>query len=86
MELIYKEDDLTVRLPYILKDRLKTFLKFTPVLGSRHKGTHIEREYLLILKVFGNIASCYTLGQSLYNGRLADTGFTDEDRIVLCLS
>ena len=86
MQFIDEEQDLALAPLDILKDRFETFLEFAPVLGTGHKRAHIQREDLLVLQAVRNIATGDPLCQPLDNGCLADTGLTDQNRVVLGLS
>jgi glutathione S-transferase len=52
----------------------------------RDQRTHVEGHYLLVLESVGHITAHDALGQPLDDGRLADAGVADENRIILCLS
>ena len=86
MQLIYKEDYLTVTLLYLFKHGFKTLLKLAPVLGSRNQSTHVQAKDLLIFKSARNIAAHYTLRQTFYYGSFTYTGLADEHGVVLGLS
>ena len=86
MQLIDKEDDLPFALFNFLQNSLQPFLELAPVLGSRHQRAHIQRKQLLILQSLGNIPADDPLCQSFYHRRLADARFSDQHRIILCLS
>ena len=86
MKLVDEQDYLAVAVFYILKNRLQTLLKLAPVLGTRHQRTHIQCEYLLILKPLGHIPLDNTLSKAFHHRSLAHTGLSDENRVVLCLS
>lgn len=86
MQLIDKEDYLALGLLDLLQNGLQTLLKFAAVLCTGNECAHIQREYRLILKSFGDIAADDTLGKSLGDGGLADTRLAYENRVVLRLS
>ena len=86
VQLIDKEDYLALGLLDLLQNGLQTLLKFAAVLCTGYQCAHIQREYRLILKSFGDIATHDTLGKPLGDGGLADTGFAYENRVVLRLS
>ena len=48
MELIDKQNNLSVALLHLIQNGLQSFLKFTPVLGSRQESPHIQGKQLLI--------------------------------------
>ena len=86
MKLVYEEDDLAFALLYFLQNSLQTLLKFSTVLGTGYQCTHIQGEYDLVLQALRHITADDPLRQALHNSRLADTGFTDEHRVILSLS
>src|SRR5699024_9705573 len=50
------------------------------------KGSHIKGEDCLLFQSFRHIAADDTLRQTFYDRGLSYTGFSDEDRVVLCLT
>ncbi len=86
VQLIDEQNDLTIALLYFLENRFQTFLEFAAVLCTRDQRTHVQRENLLVLQVVRNIALINSLRKSLDNSGFADTGFTDEDRVILRLA
>ena len=86
MQLIDKQDDLALTLPYLFQYRFQTLLKLTAVFCTCNQCTHIQCENLFILQSLRYIAAHNTLRQTFYRRRLADTRFTDQHRIVFCLS
>ena len=86
VKLVDKEYDLAVTLAHILQYGFKSLLEFTSVFCPCYQGAHIEGKDLLVLKSFRHIALSDTLRKTLYDRCLADTGFTDQNRIVLGLS
>ena len=49
MQLINKQDDLTITVLHILKHSFQTLFKFTTILRTCNQCTHIQRKNLLIL-------------------------------------
>ena len=86
MKFIYKQDNLTVTLLYFIKNGFKPFLKFTSILGTCNKGSHIKGKHSLVFKSVRNIASYNSLCKSFNNGCFTYTGFTYKYRIILSLS
>ena len=86
VQLIDKQDDRTFALSDLFQNGLQTLLKFAPVLGACHKGSHIQRKDLLVLQAFRNVSVDDPLGQSFYHGGLADAGLTDQDGVVFRLT
>ena len=85
MEFIDEEDDLAVRLLDFVQDGFQTFFELAAELGSRNQRAHVQREQGLVLEVVRYIALDDALGKAFGNGRLTDTGFADEARVVLGL-
>ena len=82
VELIDEKDDLSFRFLDRFKDVFQPFLKFAAVFRSRYKGTHIELEDLFVLKAYRHVAADDSARQTFNDSRLADTGLTDDDRVV----
>ena len=85
MQLVDEENDLTVGFLYLVQNCLQPLLKFAPVLGTCHQGTHIERKDGFIHQRFGDVLFHDPLGQALGNGSLANTRFADQNRVVFGL-
>ena len=86
MQLINKQDDLTVGLLDLLEHRLQALLELAAVLCAGYKRAHIEREYRFVFKSLRHVAADDTLSKSLCNSGFADTGFADEHRVILRLT
>ena len=82
VNLIDEEDDFALALDYLVDYRFESFLKLTFVFGTGDKGTHVEREDLFALQVFGHIATHDTVSQPLGDSRFTGTRFTYQDRVV----
>ena len=85
MELVDEQQDLAFACLDLAEDRLEPLLKFAPVLGACHQGSHIQGEDGFVLKVPGHVAPDDPLGQALHNGGLAHAGLANETGIVLAL-
>ena len=46
MDLIYKQNDLAIRLGHLIDYGFQTFLKLAFIFGTGNQRTHIQREYL----------------------------------------
>ena len=86
VQFIDEENDLALAPGYLIEDRLQSFLKFAPVLGSGDQSTHIQREDFLILQRFRDIFLRDALRQPFDDRRLADAWLADQNRIVLGLA
>ena len=83
VDFIDEEDDFPLGVGYFLEDGLQPFFEFAAVFGPGDKGADIEADNPFVLQTFRDIAVDDPLGQTFNNGGFADTGFTDEDGIVL---
>ena len=83
MHFINKKNDLTVRILNGFKHALEALLKLAAILSTRNERAHIQSPDTLALQRLRYIISNNALGQALYNGRLANTRFADQYRIVL---
>ena len=82
MDLVNKEDYISLALNFVHKT-LNTALELSAELSSRNKRGQVEQIDLLVSKIERNIALVDPLGNTLRNGSLADTRFTDKAGIVL---
>ena len=82
VQLVDEKDDVAV-LFSLLHYLFDTVFKFAAVLSTSYHAGKIQREQLFVQQLFRH----FTLGnfpsQSLGNGRLADTGFTDKTGVIL---
>ena len=85
VHLIHKQNDIA-RIPDLFDDALDALLKFAAVFGACHHAGQIQRKKALSLHRSRNLSPDNLLGKSLYDGRFADAGLTDQAGIVLCPS
>ena len=85
VHLIHKQNNIA-RIPNLFDDALDAFLKFAAVFGACHHAGQIQRKKALSLHRSRNLSPDNLLGKSLYDGRFADAGLTDQAGIVLCPS
>ena len=83
MQFVDKENDPSFGIGDLLEDRLQPLLELAAVLRASHERAHVEREDLLVLQPFRDVAADDSLGEAFHNGRLPDAGLADEDWIVL---
>ena len=83
MDLVDKEDDLPVGLGHLVHYGLEPLFELALILRTSDQCTHVEREDLFALQVFGHVAAHDTVRQPFSDGRLTDTRFTDQNRVVL---
>ena len=83
VNLVDEEQYLALAGGDLLHDGFQTLLELALILGARDQGPHVERIDRLRFQVLGNVAVDDPAGDTLGDGGLADTGFADEDRIVL---
>ena len=86
MQLVNKQDNLPAAALHVFQDSLQTLFKFSPVFGPRYESTHIQGKYFFIFQSLGHIPTDDTLCQPFHNRRLAYARFSDQDRIVFCLT
>ena len=82
MDLVDKEDDIAAVLDLGNKT-LDTAFKLTSELCARNERGKGEQLKLISLKSERNVAVRETLGNSLSDSGLADTGLTNETGVVL---
>ena len=83
VHLVDERDDLPVGVGDLLEDGLEPLLELAPVLGPGHHRREVEGDEALVLQAFGDVALDDAPGEALDDGRLAHTGLTDEDGVVL---
>jgi hypothetical protein len=86
VQLVDEQDDLALGVLDLLEDRLEALLELATELGARDERAEIERDDPLVLEALGHVAADDPLGEALRDGRLADAGLADQDRVVLCPS
>jgi hypothetical protein len=67
----------------LLEDLLQALLEVTAVAAAGDQRAEVEGVELLVLEGLGHSAAHDVLREALDDGRLADAGLTDEDRVVL---
>ena len=83
VQLVDEQDDEALRVGDFLEDRLQALFELPAIFRARDERAHVERDDALLLQPFGHVAADDAAGQAFDDGRLADAGFADEDRIVL---
>ena len=86
VQLIDKENNFAIGVLHFIQNSLQSLFELTPILGTGDEGTHIQRENGTVLKTLRYILFDDSLCKTFRNGRFTNTGFTDQNRIVLCLS
>src|SRR5947207_15536412 len=67
----------------MLMYRLETYLNLAAVTSACKSHRDVEREHALFLQPLGHVDAHEPLREPLDDGRFADAGLADEDRIVL---
>ena len=86
MKLINEKNDLSVTIFHFFKNCFQTFLEFTTILRSCYQCSHIQRKDCLIFQAFRHISADDSLCKPFYNRSLTYTRFTDQHRVILCLT
>src|SRR6185295_7116677 len=82
VQLIDEDDDIA-RLYDFFHYHFETFLELAAILGACNEGAEVQRDDPPIEKVVGHLGGHNPLCKAFHDGRLADTGLADEDRVVL---
>ena len=82
VDLVDEQDDVAAGAD-LLEHLLQALLEVAAVAGARDQGPEVQRVELLVLERLGNVAGRDGLRQSLDDRGLADTGLTDQHRVVL---
>ena len=83
VQLVDEQDDLALGVLDLLEDGLEPLLELAAELGAGDERAEVERDDALVLEALGHVAADDALGEALDDGRLADAGLADEDRVVL---
>ena len=83
VQFIDKQNDLTFLLGKVMEYRFEPFFKLATKLGTRYQGSHVQRQHPLVLEPLGDFPVNDALGESLDNRCLANTRFTNQNRIIL---
>ena len=86
MKFIDKKNDLSVTVLHFFQNGFQTFLEFTTILRSCYQCSHIQRKDCLIFQSFRYISADDSLCKSFYNRSFTYTRFTDQHRVILCLT
>ena len=82
VQLVDEQQNPAVGFLNFVEHGLEPLFKLTSVLGARDKGSHVQSEDGLVLQSFRYVSVQDSLGQPFNDCRLADTRFSDQDRIV----
>ena len=83
VQLVDEEDDLALGFGDLLEDGLQPLLELAAILRAGDERAHVEREDLLVLQPFGDVAAHDALREAFDDGGLADARLADEHRVVL---
>ena len=83
VQLVDEGDDLAIRARNLGQNRLQALLEFAAVLRAGDHRCYVEGDEALVAQGLRDVARNDALGEAFDDGRLADAGFTDEDRVVL---
>ena len=86
MKFIDEKNDLSVTVLHFFQNGFQTFLEFTTILRSCYQCSHIQRKDCLIFQSFRYISADDSLCKSFYNRSFTYTRFTDQHRVILCLT
>ena len=82
MDLIDEEDRL--RVFQFVNDPFEPLFELSSVHGTGNQGAHIQLQDTLVQQLCRHIAVNNCLSQTFHDGRLPDTRFPDEGRVILC--
>jgi hypothetical protein len=83
VELVDEQHDATLGVLDLLEHGLQPLLELPPELGTGDERAEVERDDALVLEPLRDVAADDPLGEPFGDGRLADAGLADEDRVVL---
>ncbi len=82
VQLVDEQDDVAAGVD-LLEHLLQALLEVTAVAAAGHQRAQVQGVELFVLQRLGDLAVHDRLRQALHDGGLADTGFTDQHRVVL---
>src|SRR5439155_7386179 len=82
VELVDEENDVAA-LGDLLHHLLEALLELTAVLRPGHERSEVERVDLLALEELGYLVAGDAGREAFHDGRLADSGLANQDRVVL---
>jgi hypothetical protein len=83
VELVDEQDDRAFRLLDLLQHGFQPVLELAAVLGARDHRAQIERDEAFVLQALGDVAHVNAAREPFDDRGLADSGFTDQNRVVL---
>ena len=83
VRLVDEEDDRLRGGLHLGDDALEPILELALHTGAGLEGPEVEREYVDVLQLLGDIALRDRQGEPLDEGRLSDARFADDDGVVL---
>ena len=83
VDFIHEGDHFSTCIGDLLQHGLQTFLELAAILCAGQHRTKIERNQPLGFESLGYVPGCNALCKSFHDRGLPDTGFTDEDGVVL---
>ena len=86
MQLINKQNDLSLALSDILQHSFQTLFKLTTIFGTCNKCAHIQCEDFLFFKAFRHITCNNSLCKTFDSCCFTNARLTDENRVVLGLT
>ncbi|CAB4778206.1 unannotated protein [freshwater metagenome] len=82
MDFVDEQNDVTTGTNF-LENLLQALFEVTAVTRTGHEGSEVQGVELLVSQGCGNLVGHNLLSQSFDDGRLTNTGLTDEDGVVL---
>ena len=84
MHLVDEQHHLAIARFHFLENGFQTLFEFAAIFCTSHQRAHIQRQQCLIGKRLWHIAIDNPLRQPFGDGRLANAGLANQNRIVLC--
>ena len=83
VQLVDEGDDLSIRARNLGQNRLQALLEFAAVLRAGDHRCYVEGDEALVAQGLRDVARNDALGEAFDDGRLADAGLADQNRVVL---
>ena len=83
VQFVDEHDDATVAVLNFFQHSFESIFEFAAIFGTSHKGSEVKSPDLFITQVGRDVAEHNAMGKPFDDGRLSDSGFADEDGVIL---
>ena len=73
MDFIYKKNNLSFSLSYLINNSFESFFKLAFIFSSSNQSSHVQRIYLFTFQIFRDITTYNSMSQTFCYGSLTST-------------